>query len=360
MKYKLLGRTNLLVSNIALGCGALGGLYGNLDELPISIVQTAIKNGINLIDTGYWYGQRRSEEILGKVLTRIPRKTYYISTKVGRYELDYARPFDFRADKILETLTKTLKRLKLTYVDICFLQIHDTDFEPNQSIILYETLPALQMAQQSGKIRYLGITGYCTRKIIEVISKSTVQIDIFMSYSRASLNDNSLGEHVPFFTNNKIAILNAAPFSQGLLTEKGPPLWHPASKHIVDVTREAVRYCQSKNICIEKLALHYGLNFPGIDTCVVGAESAAQVMINLHIAWLEGGLQPLEVRVLQRIMRRYFDKLENENWEGINVRAYWRRLQRLGLPTMSTNRFSSLESLSSTVTSISIASSKCY
>uniref|UniRef100_A0AC35F475 NADP-dependent oxidoreductase domain-containing protein n=1 Tax=Panagrolaimus sp. PS1159 TaxID=55785 RepID=A0AC35F475_9BILA len=278
----------------------------------------------------------------------------------GKYECDYARPYDFRADKILDSLTKSLRRLKLTYLDICFLQIHDNDFEPNQSIIIYETLPALQLAQQSGKIRYIGITGYCTQKIIEVIKQSTVKIDVFMSYSRASLNDNSLGEHIPFFKARDIAVLNAAPFSQGLLTEKGPALWHPASKRVVEVTREAVKYCQEKHISIEKLALHYGLNFPGIDVCVVGAENAEQVMINLHIAWLNSALQPLEARVLGRLMRRYFDKLDNENWEGINTKAYWKRLQRLGLPTSSTNRFSSLESLSSTVTSISIASSKCY
>ena len=197
------------------------------------------------------------------MLTKIPRRTYYISTKVGRYELDYARPFDFRADRILETLTKSLRRLRLPYIDICFLQIHDTDFEPNQSIILYETLPALQMAQQSGKIRYIGITGYCTKKIMNLILQSTVRIDVFMSYSRACLNDNSLGEHIPFFKvrltlefprkfrhfqNRNIAVLNGSPFSQGLLTEKGPPLWHPANKRIVDITREAVRYCQVEQV----------------------------------------------------------------------------------------------------------------
>ncbi|KIH48489.1 hypothetical protein ANCDUO_21441, partial [Ancylostoma duodenale] len=69
-------------------------------------------------------------------------------------ELDYARNFDYRADKVLESLMNSLKRLKLTYVDI-----HDADFEPHRSIILYETLQALEMARRSGKIRYVGLTG---------------------------------------------------------------------------------------------------------------------------------------------------------------------------------------------------------
>lgn len=46
-----------------------------------------------------------------------------------------------------------------------------------------------------------------------------------------------------------MAVLNAAPFSQGLLTEKGPSLWHPASARVVEVTREAVKYCQVKKYC---------------------------------------------------------------------------------------------------------------
>uniref|UniRef100_W6NFK4 Aldo keto reductase domain containing protein n=1 Tax=Haemonchus contortus TaxID=6289 RepID=W6NFK4_HAECO len=79
---------------------------------------------------------------------------------VGRFELDYARTFDFRADKVLESLTNSLKRLKLTYIDVCFVQIHDADFTPQENIILYETLEALEMARHSGKIRYIGLTGY--------------------------------------------------------------------------------------------------------------------------------------------------------------------------------------------------------
>lgn len=103
---------------------------------------------------------------------------------VGRFELDYARTFDFRADKVLESLTNSLKRLKLTYIDVCFVQVpfcsigsaplrakakafqvHDADFTPRENIILYETLQALEMARQSGKIHYIGLTGYELRKL---------------------------------------------------------------------------------------------------------------------------------------------------------------------------------------------------
>ncbi len=53
------------------GCGPLGGLYGAVDKDATKIVTTAIKNGVNYLDTAYWYGQGRSEEVLGKVMLKV-------------------------------------------------------------------------------------------------------------------------------------------------------------------------------------------------------------------------------------------------------------------------------------------------
>lgn len=58
-----------------------------------------------------------------QALAEMPRQAYYISTKFGRFELDFARAFDFRADILLENLSQSLERLMLPYVDICFLQV---------------------------------------------------------------------------------------------------------------------------------------------------------------------------------------------------------------------------------------------
>uniref|UniRef100_A0A914WFD0 Methylmalonyl-CoA mutase n=1 Tax=Plectus sambesii TaxID=2011161 RepID=A0A914WFD0_9BILA len=147
--YTRLGGTDMEVSKMSLGCGPLGGLYGAVDHDATEVVQTAIKNGVNYLDTAYWYGQGRSEEALGKALRKIPRQAYYLATKVGRYEHDYARMFDFRADRVLQSLNDSLHRLQVPYVDV--IQIHDLEFAPNENIILHETLPALEMARRSGK-----------------------------------------------------------------------------------------------------------------------------------------------------------------------------------------------------------------
>ncbi|CAP34536.1 Protein CBR-MEC-14 [Caenorhabditis briggsae] len=356
MNYRPIPGTDIRISKIGFGAAAIGGMFGNVEDSITRIVETAIKQGINYIDTGYWYSQSRSESILGKALSKIPRKSYYISTKVGRFELDYARTFDFRADKILESLTNSLKRLQLTYIDICYVQIHDADFAPNESIVLYETLQALEMAKASGKIRHIGLTGYPLAKLVQLVDCCTTKIDFVMTYCKGALNNNSLGQFTSWFQTRNIAVINSGALCWGLLTEKGPPPWHPASDEIKEACLAATTYCSSKNISISKLALDYALNFPNIVCCLVGMDSVQQVLDNLELANFSR-ITDVEQRVRDRIMRRYLDRLENAGWEGVDVAQYWKKLKKLGLTALATHRHSSVESLASTLNGFSLYSS---
>ncbi|KHJ93070.1 hypothetical protein OESDEN_07027 [Oesophagostomum dentatum] len=166
----------------------------------------------------------------------------------------------------------SLKRLRLTYVDVCFVQIHDSDFEPHRTIILYETLQALEMARSSGKIRYIGLTG-------SLIDCSSTKIDVVMTYCHGSMNDNSVGEFTFSCQNSGIGVLNGSPLSMGLLTERGPPPWHPAPDFIKEASLAATHYCMSKNISISKLALAYAFDIPGMCSCVVGMDSIQQILM---------------------------------------------------------------------------------
>ncbi|EJW75452.1 hypothetical protein WUBG_13648 [Wuchereria bancrofti] len=68
MSYRQLGKTSINVSTIAFGCGAMGGLFGNFKDSLDKLLNEALRNGVNYIDTAYWYGQARSEELLGQVV----------------------------------------------------------------------------------------------------------------------------------------------------------------------------------------------------------------------------------------------------------------------------------------------------
>lgn len=94
-------------------------LYSELDEPgAIRTIHKAIKSGINYIDTAPWYGQGKSEEIIGKALKDIPREAYYIATKIGRYEIEVAKQMNFTGAKTRESVDKSLALLGLDYVDV--------------------------------------------------------------------------------------------------------------------------------------------------------------------------------------------------------------------------------------------------
>lgn len=122
MTYKRLGDTNILISKLSLGGGPFGGLYGECESVR-DIVHSALRHGVTFIDTSYWYGQIRSEELIGQALKKIPRRAYFISTKIGRFELDYARFTDFRGQKVLEAVDSSMCRLGVKYLDLCCIQV---------------------------------------------------------------------------------------------------------------------------------------------------------------------------------------------------------------------------------------------
>ena len=86
----------------------------------------------------------------------------------------------------------------------------------------------------AGKVRYIGVTGYSLETLVRLISllpRGTV--DAVLTYCRCTLVDQALlGEPLDFFTRNDVGIINASPVSMGLLSNRGPPEWHPATQAI--------------------------------------------------------------------------------------------------------------------------------
>ncbi len=125
MKHNPLGKTGLNVSRLSFGASALGGVYGQVDEVEgIRAVHTALDLGLNLFDVAPAYGGTVAETVLGRALKDIPRDRYYLSTKVGKYTqpgsygedtLDYSRA------RIRASLNESAQRLGTDYFDIIHL-----------------------------------------------------------------------------------------------------------------------------------------------------------------------------------------------------------------------------------------------
>ncbi|EJW86025.1 hypothetical protein WUBG_03062 [Wuchereria bancrofti] len=221
----------------------------------------------------------------------------------------------------------SLKRLKLTYVDICYLQLRNADFDSLAETIFGESLEALRIAKLTGKVKYIGLASYTLRNIVYVIENTDLKIDIVMSYGRANLCDNSLGEYIQRLKLNGVGIVNGAPLLMGLLTNNGPPEWHPAPSSVFQTVSEAISYYKSKGTSLVKLAIDYAIQFPGVSACLVGISNMDHLLQCLQVCC--DRLTDDEERIRSRIIRRYFDKLNNANWESIDLYKYWKRMEHI-------------------------------
>ena len=153
-------------------------------------METGIRAGINFIDTSPFYGDGKSEEVLGLALRRVPRHSYYIATKVGRYSSDWTKAFDFTPERVLKEFDNSLQRLQLPSVDI--LHVHDFEYCQSPEYIAKTTLPAVLKIVQSGRAKYIGITGYPLQEFQKVLDQTPVKVNVVLSYSRNVLVDMSL------------------------------------------------------------------------------------------------------------------------------------------------------------------------
>ena len=325
MTYQKLGNTDMIVSRMTFGGTAIGGLYGQAnDEESILVIMKALKSGFNMIDTAPWYGHGKSETVLGKVLPSIPRKAYYLNTKVCRYFPEPEKMFDFRGERVIQSIDESLHRLGVEYLDVA--QVHDMEFAPSLDVVINETLPALQKMREAGKIRYIGITGYPLEDFKTVIDRSAVKIDTILTYCHASMNDSTLREYLPYFQSKGLGIINGSILSMGLLTERGPAQWHPASADIRKVCKEAVDYSKRKNCNIARIATQYSLNFPGVHTTLIGTSSLANLQTSIDV--LRKGITTEEQIVSDELMEKFFKPMKKPTWEGIEVEKYRRKLQK--------------------------------
>ncbi|CAN1760673.1 L-galactose dehydrogenase [Linum perenne] len=229
LELRSLGNTGLNLSCVGFGASPLGNTFGPVSEHDaFASVREAFRLGINFFDTSPYYGATLSEKVLGKALKALgaPRNEYIVSTKCGRYH----EGFDFSAERVTKSIDESLARLQLDYVDI--LHCHDIEFGSLDQIV-NETIPALLKLKEAGKIRFIGITGLplgIFTYVLDRVPPGTV--DVILSYCHYSINDSTLADLLPYLKSKGVGIINASPLSMGLLTETGPPEWHPASPEL--------------------------------------------------------------------------------------------------------------------------------
>ena len=141
MEKRNLGKTDIKLTSIGFGGAPLGNLFEELNETDcFDIVKSCFENNINLYDTSPLYGYGLSEHRIGNFIKTIDPKSYYLSTKVGRYltpernyykdgkfkgHINFIPHFDYSYDGVMRSFDQSIHRLAVPEIDICL--IHDVD-----------------------------------------------------------------------------------------------------------------------------------------------------------------------------------------------------------------------------------------
>lgn len=303
MEYREIGKTGMKVSNISFGASSLGGVFHSLkEEAGIAAVHAAVDNGINFIDVSPYYGHLKAETVLGKALKEIDRSKYYLSTKVGRYGKDGVNYWDYSAKKATESVYESMERLNVEYIDL--INVHDIEFSDLDQVV-NETLPALVKLREKGIVKHVGITNLTLRHLKYVIDHVPAgTVESVLSFCHYCLNDDALVDYLDYFEGKEIGVINASPFSMGLLTERGAPAWHPAPKALQDLCRKAVAHCQNKGKSIEQLAVKFSTSNPRIATTLFSTTRPEAVIDNIR--WTNEALDEELLKEVRAILEPRF------------------------------------------------------
>jgi aryl-alcohol dehydrogenase-like predicted oxidoreductase len=306
MEKRLLGKTSLELPILSFGASSLGAEFRSVTlEEAIQSVRVALECGLNFIDTSPFYGRGMSEVLLGVALKGVPRSSYTICTKLGRYDLAH---FDFSARRVAESVDVSLHRLGCGHLDIVLC--HDIEFVPMQQIV-DETLPALRKAQQAGKVRYIGFSGY-PQKIFKFICDQA-KVDCVLSYNQYTLqNTRFVDETVPWLNTRGIGAMNAGPFSARLLTNAPLPVWLKEPEDVKAAARSAAAHCASKGVDIARLALQFSIAHPDIATTIAGSANPANIR-----QWAKWAVEPLDQTLLREVQAIFAPVKNRGHIEGL-------------------------------------------
>ena len=299
MNTRPLGNTGLQLPILSFGASSLGAEFRNvtLDDVLAS-VRVALDCGLNFIDTSPFYGRGMSEVLLGVALKGVPRDSYKLCTKLGRYDLTH---FDFSAKRVAESVDVSLHRLGTDHLDIVLC--HDIEFVPMQQIV-DETIPALRKAQQAGKIGFIGFSGY-PMKIFKFILDQT-RVDCVLSYNQYTLqNTRFADEMVPYLKTKGVGAMNAGPFSARLLTNAPLPAWLKEPENVKAAARKAAELCAKRGSDIAKLALQFSIANPEITTTIAGSANPDNIR-----SWAKWAAEPIDADLLAEV-REIFAPVKN-------------------------------------------------
>jgi aryl-alcohol dehydrogenase-like predicted oxidoreductase len=301
MRYRLLGRTGLYVSELCLGTMTFGGegfwkaIGGLGQDTATGLVKQAFDAGVNFIDTANVYSHGVSETMTGNSIKSLglPRDELIIATKAtgimneasinGRGQSRY---------HLMNEVDASLKRLQLDHIDL--YQLHGYDpLTP-----LEEVLSTLNDLVRSGKVRSIGLCNMAAWQIMKGLAISDrrgwARFESVQAYYTVAGRDLER-EVLPLLQDQQLGLMVWSPLAGGLLSgkfkadDKGPEGARRTSFDFPVVDKPRVFRCvdamrpiaERHRVSVARVALAWLLSRPQVSTVIVGAKTAAQLEDNL-------------------------------------------------------------------------------
>ncbi|MDP9884478.1 aryl-alcohol dehydrogenase-like predicted oxidoreductase [Sinomonas atrocyanea] len=296
MRYRKLGSSDLEVSEISLGSWLTysGGIE---EEQTRACTEAAFDAGINFFDTANVYGRGASETAWGGILSKHPRDSYILATKVmGRMSDTDA---GLAPEQIAKQIDASLARLQTDYVDLYQAHRFDT------SVPLEDTIEAFQKVVEQGKARYLGFSEWTPEQIQAAIDIAGPDLFVSSQPQYSMLWQAPEAEVFPLCAANGISQIVWSPLAQGVLTGKYKPGQSipedsrfandsmnmakdlVLSDPVLEAVQRLVPIAEGAGLSLPTMALAWVLRRSELASAITGASRPQQVHANASASGVE-------------------------------------------------------------------------
>ena len=292
MRYRKLGSSDLEISEISLGSWLTyaGGIEADQTR---ACTEAAFDAGINFFDTANVYGRGIAESAWGEILSRHPRDSYVLATKVWGTMSDDPADHGLSAAQIAKQIDASLQRLQTDHIDL--YQAHRFDVD----VPVEETVEAFQRVVAQGKARYIGFSEWTPEQIGAAIQIGGDDLFVSSQPQYSMLWQAPEAEVFPLCAAHGISQIVWSPLAQGVLTGKYRPGQPPPSDSraasesmgfamaffMTDTILDAVDglrpIAEGAGVTMAELALAWVLRRPEVASAIVGASRPVQVHANV-------------------------------------------------------------------------------
>lgn len=297
MEKRRLGKTDMDVSVLGFGGSEIGYEHAS-PETVAELLNSALDAGLNMIDTAECY--HNSEELIGQAVSN-RRNDFYLFTKCG-HPHGFGERADWSKDSILESIQRSLRRLKADKIDI--VQLHSC----SESVLQKgEAIDALQTARDRGYTRYIGYSGdgQAARFAVECGAFDTLQTSINIA------DQEAIDLTLPLARQKQMGVIAKRPIANAAWKTGHRPIdsyHHEYWERLRKLNYDFLHGDLEKSISI---ALRFTLSIPGVHTAIVGTKKSERWRENAQL--LETG--PLDQKEFQMIRERW-EECAPRTWIG--------------------------------------------